>query len=226
MLNERSCGSCFIRRLFRGRRYRHAWRKCAKVRGYPVGYGDELLATAPLTPPDFGNSPYSSLSAFAGNPLLIDLHQLATEGDLPLEVYGGRFPEERVDYGGVSEFKLGLLHQAAATFLAAEKSSRTEEFWHFCDTTPGCTILRSSWPLNSVTRERAGINAREAALLTSEAYEKASRELGPEIGIQKYLQWQFSRQWQSLRAYAAAGCVVHRRYPIFVPMIRLMSGET
>ena len=45
----------------------------------------------PLTPPACGNSPYSSLSAFAGNPLLIDLQQLATEGDLPLEVYGGQF---------------------------------------------------------------------------------------------------------------------------------------
>ena len=73
----------------------------------------------PLTPPACGNSPYSSLSAFAGNPLLIDLHQLAVEGDLPHEVHGGRFSEERVDYGGVSDLKLGLLHQAAAAFLAA-----------------------------------------------------------------------------------------------------------
>ena len=31
----------------------------------------------PLTPPACGNSPYSAFSAFAGNPLLIDLDQIA-----------------------------------------------------------------------------------------------------------------------------------------------------
>jgi 4-alpha-glucanotransferase len=172
----------------------------------------------PLTPPACGNSPYSSLSAFAGNPLLIDLHQLATEGDLPLEVYGSRFHEERVDYGGVSEFKLGLLHQAAAAFLAAEKNSRTEEFWHFCDTTPWLHDFALFMALKQHYKGKSWQKwPREAALLTTEAYEKASHELGPEIGIQKYLQWQFSRQWQSLRAYAAGrGVSFIGDIPIFV----------
>src|SRR6266702_6366374 len=52
----------------------------------------------PLTPPACGNSPYSAFSAFAGNPLLIDLEQLVMEGDLPEESRMGRFPEERVDF--------------------------------------------------------------------------------------------------------------------------------
>ncbi len=173
----------------------------------------------PLTPPACGNSPYSSLSAFAGNPLLIDLHQLAREGDLPLEAYEGRFPEERVDYGGVSDVKPGLLHQAAAAFLASEKNSTDRGVLAFLrHDVHGCTILRSSWRSNSYYKGKSWQKwPREAALLTTEAYEKASRKLGPEIGVQKYLQWQFSRQWQSLRAYAAGrGVSFIGDIPIFV----------
>jgi len=172
----------------------------------------------PLTPPACGNSPYSALSAFAGNPLLIDLHQLALEGDLPLEVYGGRFPEERVDYGGVSDLKTGLLHQAAMAFLTAEKNSRTEEFWHFCDTTPWLHDFALFMALKQHYKGKSWQKwPREAALLTAETYEKASRKLGPEIGVQKYLQWQFFRQWQALRIYAAGqGVSFIGDIPIFV----------
>jgi 4-alpha-glucanotransferase len=174
----------------------------------------------PLTPPGCGNSPYSSLSAFAGNPLLIDLHQLATEGDLPLEAHSGadRLPEERVEFGGVSDVKFGLLHQAAAAFLAAEKNFRTEEFWHFCDTTPWLHDFALFMALKQHYKEKSWQKwPREAALLTADAHEKVSRELGHEIGVQKYLQWQFSRQWQSLRAYAAGrGVSFIGDIPIFV----------
>ena len=44
--------------------------------------GQTLWQILPLGPPGCGNSPYSCFSAFAGNPLLIDLQQLSAEGDL------------------------------------------------------------------------------------------------------------------------------------------------
>lgn len=172
----------------------------------------------PLTPPACGNSPYSSLSAFAGNPLLIDLDQLAAEGDLPFDQLEGSFPEEYVDYGGVSDLKTSLLRQAAATFLAAEKKPRIEEFWYFCDTTPWLHDFALFMALKQHYRGKSWQKwPREAALITAETYDKDSCELGPEIGIQKYLQWQFSRQWQSLRAYAAGrGVSLIGDIPIFV----------
>jgi 4-alpha-glucanotransferase len=56
-----------------------------------------------------------------------------------------------------------------------------------------------------------------AALLDSKSFEKASVELGPEIGVQKYLQWQFARQWSHLRGYAASqGVGIIGDIPIFV----------
>ena len=39
-----------------------------------------LWQVLPLSPTGYGNSPYSALSAFAGNPLLISLERLADEG--------------------------------------------------------------------------------------------------------------------------------------------------
>jgi 4-alpha-glucanotransferase len=55
------------------------------------------------------------------------------------------------------------------------------------------------------------------ALLDAKNFEKASIELGSEIGVQKYMQWQFSRQWNHLRAYAATqGIAIIGDIPIFV----------
>jgi 4-alpha-glucanotransferase len=50
-----------------------------------------------------------------------------------------------------------------------------------------------------------------------DAYQKYSVDLGPEIGVQKYLQWQFQRQWQALRRYAnERGIRIVGDLPIFV----------
>ncbi len=42
--------------------------------------GQRLWQVLPLSPVGFANSPYSSISAFAGNPLLISLERLADKG--------------------------------------------------------------------------------------------------------------------------------------------------
>lgn len=172
----------------------------------------------PLSPPAFGNSPYSAFSAFAGNPLLIDCDQLVREGDLPANIHGCAVSEDRVNFAAVADNKLGLLRQAALSFFASGRTERMLEFWDFCDTTfwlhdyalfmavkqyyNGSPWLR--WP-------------KEVALRTPEAYERLSIALGQEIGIQKYQQWQFFRQWRILRNYAASrGVKVIGDLPLFV----------
>lgn len=66
----------------------------------------------PVGPTGFGNSPYQSCSAFAGNEYLIDLGMLANEGLLKAEEYEhldfGRDPR-RVDYGKLYEKRLSAL---------------------------------------------------------------------------------------------------------------------
>src|SRR6185369_915552 len=56
----------------------------------------------PLTPPACGNSPYSAFTAFGGNPLLIDLERVVSEGDLCHDSDNGSYPENRVDFNAVS----------------------------------------------------------------------------------------------------------------------------
>ena len=74
----------------------------------------------PLGPTGYGDSPYQSFSAFAGNPLLIGLDGLAEEGLLSREDLAGApaFPSQAVDYGAVRAFKLPLLARAYENFQA------------------------------------------------------------------------------------------------------------
>src|SRR5450755_4059801 len=77
-----------------------------------------LWQVLPLGPLGYGNSPYSSTSAFAGNPLLISLERLVDHGwiDRPQvdALPDGAGP---VDYPAVFHHKLPLLFQAARNFV-------------------------------------------------------------------------------------------------------------
>ncbi|MDD2732692.1 MAG: 4-alpha-glucanotransferase [Desulfuromonadaceae bacterium] len=172
----------------------------------------------PLSPPACGNSPYSAFSAFAGNPLLIDIDQIVADGDLAEFRYEESHSDTAVDFDAVSACKMKLLNTAAVNFLANAAAPFKLEFWEYCNTTPWLhnyalfMALKQRYKGKSWDKWSAG-----AALLTKEAYEKFSVELGPEIGIQKYIQWQFFRQWRQLRAYAAAnGISIVGDIPIFV----------
>lgn len=172
----------------------------------------------PLTPPACGNSPYSAFSAFAGNPLLVDLDQLALDGDLPAATPDDTPDDTSVDFEAVSERKMRLLHAAGSGFLANETALRRQKFWDFCNTTPWLHNYALFMALKQRYKGKSWVKwPADLALLTPEKYEKASVELGPEIGVQKYIQWQFFRQWGALRAYAAGkGVAIIGDIPIFV----------
>lgn len=182
------------------------------------GAGQTLWQVLPLNPTAFGNSPYMCYSAFAGNPLLIDLDQLCVEGDLSAAQVSGVFPDEHVAFEQVIPHKIAALTAAADRFFTRKDTARLEEFWHFCDTTPWLDdfalfmALKSrypsgswrDWPIDLAAGHREVKNA-------------AVRELGPLIGSVKYQQWQFFRQWRRLRAYASSRNVgIFGDLPIFV----------
>ena len=172
----------------------------------------------PLTPPAAGNSPYSAFSAFAGNPLLIDLERIVHEGDLAEAPAISPNPEDRVDFTAVAETKKDLLHLAGSTFLAQKETPRTVEFRHFCNSTPWV----HDFALFMVLRHHFHGTiwnkwSEEAARVTATASRKYSQEFAHEIAVEKYLQWQFSRQWQELRRYAnERGIAVIGDIPIYV----------
>jgi len=76
--------------------------------------GQSYWQTLPLVPSGEGNSPYMSSSSFAGNPLFIDLDELAQRGLLSAgelrEARSGNL--DRVDYESLAESRLCLLRRA------------------------------------------------------------------------------------------------------------------
>src|SRR3954469_1124012 len=77
-----------------------------------------LWQVLPLSPPGLGNSPYSAVSAFAGNPLLISLERLAEHGWIDASRLSA-LPEAvgAIDYDEVRSHKLPVLAEAASNFL-------------------------------------------------------------------------------------------------------------
>src|SRR5438876_11976829 len=76
-----------------------------------------LWQVLPLGPPANGNSPYSSTSAFAGNPLLISLERLEDRGWIDRACLAG-FTDKggAIDDGQVGGAKQRLLARAATCF--------------------------------------------------------------------------------------------------------------
>src|ERR1700694_3274959 len=86
----------------------------------------------PVGPVGYGNSPYSALSAFAGNPLLISLDRLVEEGLLPRSALhdGPRFPAGRTDYSAARAWREKNLLVAHDAFL--KRTSDHPSFEIFC----------------------------------------------------------------------------------------------
>src|ERR1051326_4456562 len=82
--------------------------------------GQTIWQVLPLGPTSYGDSPYQSLSAFAGNPLLISLDKLIGAGWLSGEDVASRpnFPEYQVDYGPVITYHNQMLNLAYRRFVA------------------------------------------------------------------------------------------------------------
>src|SRR5262245_21841400 len=82
-----------------------------------------LWQILPLSPPSLNNSPYSAISAFAGNPLLISLERLVARGWIDQQALGDQPPQkDRIDFEAVKNYKVPLLRRAAQNFL--ERSDR------------------------------------------------------------------------------------------------------
>src|SRR2546423_5427856 len=83
-----------------------------------------LWQVLPLNPPANGNSPYSSTSAFAGNPLLISLERLAQERWLDSSDLSALTRDVGpIDYERVNREKLPVIRRAADNFLSRAASS-------------------------------------------------------------------------------------------------------
>src|ERR1700693_1095093 len=96
--------------------------------------GQKIWQVLPLSPTGYGDSPYQCFSAFAGNPLFVDLNALREQGVLSGQdlANASSLPEEHVEYVRVIDFKQGLLRKAAQAFLADSGPADRRAFDTFC----------------------------------------------------------------------------------------------
>src|SRR5262249_30905575 len=85
--------------------------------------GQRWWQALPLGPTGYGNSPYQSLSSFAGNELLISPDWLIEDELLrPSDYQVPPFQQRAIDYSAVISFKYGLLKTAWASFKAGARA--------------------------------------------------------------------------------------------------------
>jgi 4-alpha-glucanotransferase len=162
-----------------------------------------LWQVLPLSPPGLGNSPYSALSAFAGNPLLVSLERLAERGWLEKgQLKIPPRPHQRVDFDEVKAWKMPLLQQAAQKFLERGNGdlARFIEFkrdhaWWLEDFVLFDVMRQvhrgetwSSWPKELARREAEGLH-------------KFGLEYQRELEVERVIQFVFFEQWRSLHQY-------------------------
>jgi 4-alpha-glucanotransferase len=179
----------------------------------------------PLGPTGYGDSPYQSFSSFAGNPLLIDLEELAGEGFLAPEHLENapEFPVDHVDYGRVFAFKREILKSAHLHWKRHGDSATRQSFDAFCERerswledfslfmalkrtfeAEGRTGAWSSWPAELVRRK-------------PDELERWRIRAADEIEQQKFQQFLFFRQWQTVKRYASERAIrIIGDLPIYV----------
>ena len=86
----------------------------------------------PLGPTGYGNSPYQSLSSFAGNVLLVSPVGLISDGLLQASDGEDHFSPETIDYDAVIPFKQRLLEKAWTNFRAGERKDLRPPYDEFC----------------------------------------------------------------------------------------------
>jgi 4-alpha-glucanotransferase len=95
--------------------------------------GQSWWQALPLGPTGYGNSPYQSLSSFAGNELLISPDGLIEDGLLrESDCEGDSFSASAIDYDAVIRFKHRLLETAWTNFSAGARPDLRAPFDQFC----------------------------------------------------------------------------------------------
>ncbi|MEO5761890.1 MAG: 4-alpha-glucanotransferase [Vicinamibacteria bacterium] len=159
----------------------------------------------PVCPVGAGNAPYSSPSSFAGSPLLVSPDLLARDGLLmPRRLrLSGPLPAGHVSYKAAMRMRDRLLREAYAAFGQADRTEQ-KHFAHFqsaqgswLDDHTLFMALRRAYRGKPWTAWPAGLRLRE-----ERAMKRACDEHSDEIRYHAFVQYQFNRQWQQLRAAA------------------------
>ena len=183
--------------------------------------GQKYWQVLPVNPVDgvCGNSPYSSISAFAGNTLLVSLERMVEEGLLDAADLESvpPFPKGRADYNGARRFREPLFRKAFERF--SSEGGQCSDFVRFREREAvwlteyaRFLVLKRSfggavwndWPAPFRDRD-------------PDALRRVDEKYTEETAFIAFLQYLFFRQWEMLRAYCAdRGIRIIGDIPIYV----------
>ena len=182
--------------------------------------GQSVWQWLPTTPIGPGDSPYQSVSAFAGSPLMVALEPLVQAGWLaPPQLPDGGFDTQRVDFARVSVWRMQQLRLAHAGYRAVATATQRDAFAAWC-------LANADWLDDYVlfmALETAqggqpwwtwpdALRHRDAQALAAARAQHAG-----ECGFWQFVQWEFDRQCVALKAYAnGRGVHLLGDLPIFV----------
>lgn len=182
--------------------------------------GQRLWQMCPLGPTGFGNSPYQCFSAFAGNPLLIDVERLIELGWLERDEVQLAPAVDlcRVDYPEVIARVWPLLDCARQRFETCATSEQRAAFAEFCreqalwlDEYALFMAIKATFDQRAWQEWDAPLRLREPAAL-----EQARQQLADGIMLHRFTQYLFYEQWAALKRYAhGRGVKVIGDIPIF-----------
>lgn len=183
--------------------------------------GFSLWQVLPLSPTGYGDSPYQSFSAFAGNPYLISAALLLEDDLLAEEDLADRpeFPADHVDYGPVIQWKLTMLDRAYKHFKKSataklkqdlEAFKADEAYW--LEDYALFMAIKASQGMVSWDNWPKALRNHEVEPL------RQFRAAYPDdIEQHIFRQWLFFRQWGNLHDFTnAQGIHIIGDIPIFV----------
>lgn len=175
----------------------------------------------PLNPTDaaHGHSPYHSMSAFAGNPLLISPRLMLQSGEVTRSdlTSAGGFKAGHIDYSAIRKYKMRLFRRAFERFRSRQPSDAYQQFCHcsaWLDDYALFKALKTHYGNRSWTRWPTALRNRVPAELQA-----AAQRFETAIGMEKYLQYLFFRQWRQLKSHCNLnGVQIIGDVPIYVPL--------
>ena len=170
----------------------------------------------PLNPTSFGDSPYQSPSAFAGNPYFIDPELLVRDGYLEDgDLASLSKTGEKIDYGIIYNERFPLLRRAFLRF----SENVPEDFFEF--------LKREGYWLENYALFMALKEANGGRAFHEWSYdeihktdlEALTEKHSDEIEFQYFLQYIFDKQWKTLKKYAnERGIEIIGDIPIYVSL--------
>ena len=162
--------------------------------------GQHYWQILPVSPTSYGDSPYQSFSVFAGNPYFIDFETLEKDGLLKPNDYkkvkwGG---EGSVDYGLIYKKLYPVMKKAYKAYLASGDDGCAE----FVKAEPWVRDYGLFMALKFANDGKAWYEWEEPLRLREPvAVERACEKYADDIGLHIFLQYEYRKQWNALKAY-------------------------